>query len=228
MTRVHGVVKIHLKDKWTWIYIPWMILLSSFSINFLIAALAAPEAGVKTGGVLSIFIYMMVTGIITMYNTFPFALGMSVRRTDYFKGTFLAALLINALTTVVLLALFLIEEKVIPEWGVSLQFFSLAFLRSFNLLELFGIFFLLLLNMFYAGFAISCLQRRFGRTGMFVFFGGLLAAGSIASYFLTANNGWMTLFGWLAEHYDLLFWWSLPLTLLYMVLSYLMMRRTTV
>ncbi|MFK4996826.1 hypothetical protein ACI2OX_02705 [Bacillus sp. N9] len=40
-----------------------------------------------TGGVTSIFIYIFVLGILVVIQTFPFALGMSIRRKDYFVAT---------------------------------------------------------------------------------------------------------------------------------------------
>ncbi|WNQ11085.1 hypothetical protein MJA45_26385 [Paenibacillus aurantius] len=225
---MNSVLRMHARDKWSWIYIPWLILMSSFVINLIISSLVQVEGGITTGGLASIFCYMLVAGIMTINNTFPFALGMNVRRTDYLIGTAAMALLVSAGTALAIFLLAYVEGRLIPGWGVSLHFFSLPFLESLSPFTRLAIFFVLVLYMFFQGFAIASVHRRFGRSGMMVLFGGLLAAGTLFSYLASANGWWVSIGGWLVDHHRELFWWTLPVTMLYMLVSYGLLRRSTV
>ena len=87
MNRISGVLTLHYRDKWAWFYIPAIILFSSFAVNLIVSFLVTSQEAFYTGGITSIFIYLFVTGIIVVTKTFPFAVGMSIRRIDYFIGS---------------------------------------------------------------------------------------------------------------------------------------------
>ena len=87
MNRISSVLTLHYRDKWSWFYIPSIILFSSFAVNLIVSFLVTSQGAFYTGGVTSIFIYLFVAGIIVVTKTFPFAIGMSIRRVDYFTGS---------------------------------------------------------------------------------------------------------------------------------------------
>ncbi|MCU6339498.1 hypothetical protein KW823_23575, partial [Enterobacter quasiroggenkampii] len=68
-----------------WFLAPWcFVLLPSFLINVLIGYLLQPEQGYYSGGVVSIFIYLLILGIVAVTQNFSFAFGINIRRKDYY------------------------------------------------------------------------------------------------------------------------------------------------
>lgn len=227
MNRILTVMKIHAKDRFSWFYLPWIILLSSFLINAVISSFVSES--MITGGLSSIFVYMFVGGVVVLVQTFPFALGLSVRRSDFFSGTMLYFLSISLYTVIVLLILSFIESQVFIGWGTDLYFFHLPYVSDGMLIEQFFVFFLFVLHCFLSGFIISSLYRRFGKNGTYTFFILILMVSSIVSFLITRNQWWDDIFNWFAVHtaFELAIW-TIPLTCIYMILSYLMLRKATV
>ena len=87
MNRISSVLTLHSRDKWSWIYIPALILFSSFAVNLIVSYSSRVKKNFIQVESTSIFIYLFVAGIIVVAKTFPFAIGMSIRRIDYFIGT---------------------------------------------------------------------------------------------------------------------------------------------
>ncbi|WP_042375059.1 hypothetical protein, partial [Neobacillus jeddahensis] len=128
-----SVLKMHTRDKWIWLYIPFIILFSSFFVNYIVSFILT-DTEVYTGGASSIFIYLFVLGILVMAQTFPYALGMSVRRIDYFMGTSLMGLTSSFVMGIVLYILAQIEVYT-AGWGSKLHFFHLPYLNDGTFLE---------------------------------------------------------------------------------------------
>jgi len=227
MNHMTGILKMHYKDKWFWLFMPWIILLSSFLVNLVIAIFM--QEPMYTGGLVSIFIYMFVIGIIILVQTFPFALGLSLRRTDYFFGTSLMAVVTSAGFSLLLFLLSIVETQFTPGWGVQLHYFHLPYLNDGTVLEQLWIYFMIMLHMFYWGFVISSIFRRFGRSGLFIFAAVMFILYSVAGLLMTYYQWWVDLFNWLASHtaFELALW-SMPLTVLYALLSFWMLRKSTV
>lgn len=227
MNAMTGVLKMHYRDKWLWFFVPWIVLLSSFLVNIVVAFFL--NEPIYTGGLASIFISMMVTGIIILIQTFPFALGLSIRRTDYFFGTSLMAIIISAAFALLLFLLSITESKLTENWGLQLHFFHLPYLNDGTAIEQLLMYFMLMVHMFYLGFIISSIFRRFGRNGLFVFAAAMFIFYSVCGLLLTYNQWWGSLFTWFAGHtaFEIALW-SIPLTALYALLSYLLLRRSTV
>lgn len=228
MNRIFGAMKIHLRDKWSWIYIPWLVLLSSFLINLVVSYFVL-DTEIYTGGIASIFIFMLVSGMVTVHQTFPFALGFNVRRTDYFLGTLLTVILVGSLTALALFFLSIVENQWIVRWGTELYFFHLPYLNDGSALAQIWTVFVMLLHMYFLGFTISTIYRKFGKTGFFIF--------AIASFLL------FSLFTLLSSYFH---WWGqignyvigftaaewatrlFVLVMVYLLSSYAMLRRSTV
>ena len=226
MNRTGSVLKLHLRDKFMWLYLPWIILSSSFIVNIVIGLMV--DEPIYSGGLSSIFIFMLVAGTVVLSQTFPFAIGFSIRRTDFYTGTLVMAGLIGALTSILLLILGAIES-VTNSWGGNLRFFTLPYLNDGTLIEQFIIFFILLVHMFMLGFAIASIHRRYGRTGMFAFFIISFLVLSIASFLLTYNSWWLDMFEWFGRHtaFELALWMALPIVV-YMLVSYGLLRKSSV
>lgn len=227
MNPLTGMLKMHYRDKWTWLFTPWIILLSSFLVNVILAT--TMEDSMYSGGVVSIFIYMLVAGIIVLAQTFPFTLGLSTRRTDYFIGTSFMAIIISAIFSLLLFLLAFTEGELTGGWGIGLHYFHLPYINDGTALEQFLIYFAIMLHMFYLGFIISSIFRRFGRNGLFLAAGIAFVLGSIGSYFMTYFAWWGDLFHWITGHtaFELALW-SIPLTVVYAALSFGLLRKSTV
>ncbi|MFD0694643.1 hypothetical protein ACFQZT_11115 [Paenibacillus sp. GCM10027628] len=224
MNRIQSVMKMHFRDKTMWIITPWYIIAASFIINLILGYMINEKESFQTGSIVSIFIYTFIIGTVTLKETFPFALGLSVRRTDYFVGTVATAVAVNAISSLALILLSVIE-KATNGWGVRLHYFQLEFLKGFSLVGVLGIYLIFLLHLYFLGLAISSLHRRFGRNGMYAFFTAVFLIGIISSFLITHFQYWTYISKWFVHHYMDLFWWQIPAIVCYLIVSYALLRK---
>lgn len=227
MNRINQVVKMHLRNKFTWFLVPWAILAANFLINAVIASSLNDGEVVNTGALASIFVYTLITGTLTLKETFPFAIGLSIRRKDYFLGTALTVLIVNAISGTVMTILAAIEHAT-NGWNVNLHLFEIKFLGDLPFIGILGINIILLINLYFIGFTISSLHRRFGAMSMYIFFTAGLLLGTILSYTMTHFGLWVELAHWIANNYMDLFWWMIPMVGVYMIISYGLIRKAAV
>ncbi|TXK82662.1 hypothetical protein [Paenibacillus sp. N3.4] len=203
--RLTSVMKLHLRDKTSWFLTPWLIIAATFIINFIITLSLHTDETMHTGSIAAIFVYTFVAGVITIKETFSFALGLSIRRIDYFLGTAVTAIFVSCSSAIAITVLSLIEGAT-NGWGVRLNFFKIESFSDISIVGLIGIYLILLLHMYFLGFAISSLHRRYGRNAMYAFFATLFLLGSIGTYVFTRFGLWGGIFTWLIQHYLELFW----------------------
>lgn len=227
MNRVNQVVKLQFINKKLWFTIPWVILGVNFLINYVIALSLNTDETMNTGSITSIYIYTFVAGTLTLKETFPFAIGLSIRRKDYFIGTTLTVFFVNIISSLGLGLLSAFEEAS-NGWGVSLHLFKIGIFSDVSFLGMLGIHFSILIHLYFLGFAISSLYRRWGSIAMYTFFTASLVMGTVASYAMTYFGKWTDLGNWLADHYYELFWWMIPLVVIYSIVSYGLLRRAAV
>lgn len=139
------------------------------------------------------------------------------------------AVITSAGFSLLLFLLSIVETKLTSGWGVQLHYFHLPYLNDGTVLEQLWIYFMILLHMFYWGFVISSIFRRFGRSGLFIFAAVMFILYSVAGLLMTYYQWWVDVFNWLASHtaFELALW-SMPLTVLYALLSFWMLRKSTV
>ncbi|RED63791.1 hypothetical protein [Cohnella lupini] len=225
MNRVAGIIRTHLTDRWSWLFLPWIVLLSSFVCNLIIAT-AGDE--IYTGGLASIFIYMMVIGIVSVGQTFPFLIGFGARRKDYFLGTTATIGIIGIASSFILLLMGYIETRS-EGWGLKLHFFDLPYISDGNVLARVWVLFNFMLHFFFLGFVISCIHRKFGRNGLYILFilSGIII--TVSLYLINSYGSWDAIFDWFADiSAAQLASGMFVVTLVYVILSYLMLRRATV
>lgn len=109
MNQVNRVIHIHMKQKLGWFYLPWAIMMFSFIVNLLIGFIVNGEK-FYTGGLATMFIYMFVGALIGVVQLFPFSLGFSIRRTDFYTGTVILIIGISIFTAILLLLLSSLEN----------------------------------------------------------------------------------------------------------------------
>lgn len=228
MNRIASVLTLHYRDKWSWIYIPAIILFSSFAVNLIVSYLVPSQEAIYTGGISSIFIYLFVAGIIVVAKTFAFAIGMSIRRIEYYIGS----VAIGAISSVVFATLIFLMgqlENQLNGWGNNLHFFYFPYLNDGTLLEQFSIGLIVFLHCFFLGFLISSFAKHFGSKGMLISSMAFLLIGSIAVYLIHSFELWWNIFSWFAGKTAVqIAFWLIPFVLFYLLASFLLLRRTSV
>ncbi|MFF2092369.1 hypothetical protein [Paenibacillus sp. NPDC058174] len=226
MNRIPSVLKLHFRDKATWFIIPYAVLASSFLVNLLVGYISKEE--ITTGGILSIYVYLFVMGITVLPQTFNFALSFSIRRHDYFTGTALFAAANSLFISVILLVLGMIE-KATAGWGTQLHFFSLPYLNEGSATQQVFVFFMIIITLFFGGFTIGSIYRKFRGIGMIVMAIAGVALSTVLSFLSTHYNWWKNIFTWFSDKTALdIALWLIPITLIYALVSYLLLRRSTV
>lgn len=228
MNRTLNVIRMQSKDLFSWLYLPWIIVGGNFLINLLTtSAVHNEDTTVSTGGMASIFIYFMIIGLIMLHQTFPFALGLSVRRSDYFWGTAAvagAAGLVSALIIVIMSAI----EGQIGGWFGSFYFFRLYFISDYGILSELWFYFSLIMHLFFSGFLISCLYRKMGGTKATVILGMLFIVFTVFSLMATYNGWWADILKAVADlgAIRIISLFSL-VTVVYIGFSFTLLRKTT-
>jgi hypothetical protein len=222
-----SILRMHAKDRMSWFYVGWLFACgSAFLVNLLIAIWIGH--GFPTGGLSSIYLYMLVWGMLTVRGTFAFALGLNVRRLDYLLGTIFMALLTSAGGVLLTLMAGTVEQWT-HGWFLGLSFFHVPYFSDGDVLVQFWVGLAVMAHLYFSGFVMGCVYQRFQRAGVVVMIvvGGALM--TIGSYALTYYNVWPTIGAWLVTHtaFDLSLWLT-PFTLFYIVCTFLLLRRSTV
>jgi len=226
MNAVRTVIKMHTSTL-TWFFLPSALLIQFLStlIVILMIRFFGGKTPIYPGGLVSICVLMFLLGIVSLNDTFSFALGWSCRRTDYVLGTTVMAVAVSAVAAVLWL-LFSRLEIVTGGWGVELHYFHLPYLNDGSLIEQLCIYFVVIANMYFLGFVIGSIYRRFGRAGTLIFLLIVFLLMSIFSFVWTYLRWWGAFFHWFSQFtaFELALL-LLPLTAFYLLVSYLLLRR---
>lgn len=224
--RTTRIMAMHLRDKFNWLIMPWIILLSSFAVNLIIGYFL--DEPLYSGGMASIFVYAFVIGILIIPQTFPLAIGLGTTRSDFFKGSALTGLAVGTFNTILLLLIVPIEVSS-GGWGSDLFFYAPPFLANAAIWEQFIIFFLTFQFCFFGGFLIGSFYRRFGGKGMLISILIGFMASSVLFFLMQLLDWWAPAFRWITHVSALeLILWTLPGTILFIACSYLMLKRSMV
>ena len=231
-----NVVRIHVANPWPTLVTPWLIFTAIFTLTYSIwhiVLMAAGDKGVEpgafqyNGGATWIMFYMVVVAVQSMNQTFRFAVGFSSTRRDYYLGTgvlFVALSAYYALGITLLAAL----ESLTGGWGVDGSFFAPAFLAQLPLVQVFYIYFVTLLFMFFLGASVGSVYVRWGASGILVFFGSVAVVLVGAVWLVTSANAWGSVGAFFADNSaPTIFTWSLPITAIAALVGYALMRRAT-
>src|SRR5215469_2745941 len=167
--RLVNVARYHLVDRITYVALPWGILAFSFVINLAIAAMAPqPPDGMYTGGLVTIYVFLLICGVLSMTRELPFGLMLGVSRRGYYLGT---ALLVLALGVVYGLALTVLQalERASGGWGFSLHYFRVPWIMDGPWYQTWVTSFVLLLLFFGYGMWYGLVYRRWSVVGLVTF-----------------------------------------------------------
>lgn len=236
--RILNVVRLHLANKQPIIVLPLLILAFIFLINLAVwwlvlsvtndadSGAGAPEIQIS-GASSFIFIYMLVVAVQAVNLTFPFALGYSVTRQEFYLGSSLTFVLLSAFYAAIMTIMGLIERAT-GGWGFGAAMFDVVPLRADNPLLQFVQVFVIFLFFFFIGAATSSVYVRWRGNGLLVFFASLtiIIVGFIA--LITYTESWPAVGSWFATNGVLgVVMWSLLPTALCAMAGYALLRKAT-
>lgn len=227
MNGIPGVIHIYSRQKLSWFYLPWAITAFSFLVNYIISVLVNGEA-IYAGGLATIFIYVFIAALVSVLQLFPFSLGFSIRRTDFYLGSVLMVVAYSVLTSVILLALAEIESLT-SSWGDRLSFFKLPYLNDGTLFEQFIIYFILLLTFAFIGIGIGVFYLRHRGIKTFVMMAAYFILLSGASVLVTHYGWWRQVIDWVVKHTAFeMSLWLFPISVILALVSYRSIRKSSV
>lgn len=260
MKSISSIMAMHARNKQTWFYIPAGVLGAGFVICLLITLIINSLFGDATplylGAVASIYFVILITGILCVVGTFPFAIGLGARRRDFVLGALAMGGAVSAIFSILIGALSFIEGDVFKNWGIGLHFFHLpvfsdgAPLRQFcwsyyhdafcahadpnyvngaNSLGQFWVYFVFMLFLFLVGLLIGAVYERFGSIGEYLLTSIVLLSLTAIVIASAYFNWWGTIGGWLANQTAAgLVAWLIPLIAICALGSYALLRKASV
>ncbi|QSE88608.1 ABC transporter permease [Rhodococcus pseudokoreensis] len=198
--RVLTVSRIHTVAWPLLVAWPLGVLVGSFTIGAAIFAMVGDTGSDInfSGGVFSLFGFALAFYLQAMTQTFPFALGMSVTRRDYFAATLLVAAVQVLVFGVLLYSLSLIEVTT-GGWGVGMRMFAIPdYFTSVPVIQLATYFAFLPLTAA-AGLFLGALHHRWRVVGLFTLGVCTLLAAGAAAFVITWQKWWPDIGHWFAD-----------------------------
>lgn len=237
-TRIWNAARLQFTNARQAIGLPWLILAIIFLANLAIWLIlyastsgqdrADVSKGLQYSGATSyIFVYMLVVAIQAISRTFPYALGLSVTRRDFYLGTSVAFVLFSFIYGGGLTLLSYIEEWT-GGWGVGGRMFTAVYYGSGPVWQRLFVFVAIFLFFFFVGMASATLYVRWRAAGLLIL-GGVFIVIIVAFVGLaTWTRSWVRVGEWFATSGPVgVVAWALVPTVLAGVAGYFILRRAT-
>jgi hypothetical protein len=190
MNTLVNVGRYHLIDRFTWLALPWGIMAFSFLVNIGVA-LAVPTSsrGIYTGGLVSLYVFMLLCGSLSMTRSLPFGLMMGISRRTYYAGT---ALLVLTLGVVYGLGLTLLQvvERATNGWGLNLHYFRIPWIMDGPWYQTWLTSFVLLVAFVLYGMWYGLVFRRWSVPGLVTFVAAQIVVALLAVVAVSATHSW--------------------------------------
>jgi hypothetical protein len=137
------IARYHLVVPWLPAALPWAALALSFVVNLVIFSLVptsyhevltshglvrvANPSNNYTGGLATIYVFLLVIGINSIGRSLPFGLALGVSRRSFYTGTALFGVVLAFIDGTLLTALQAIERAT-GGWGVRMHFFEVPYI----------------------------------------------------------------------------------------------------
>ncbi|HTC70178.1 MAG TPA: hypothetical protein VK662_11460 [Acidothermaceae bacterium] len=172
------------------IAVPWGALTLSWLINMVIfASIPAQKGGGHTGGLATLFAFMLVIGAVTIVRFLPFGLTVGLSRRVYYLGILTFVVSTGVLYAAILTGLNLVESET-DGWGIRLHFFRIPWLLDGPWYRTFLTNFVLLVATFMIGAMLGVVYQRFRLVGLTAFLALVAIALTIVSLVITWHHGW--------------------------------------
>jgi|ERR1039457_4239836 hypothetical protein len=190
MNTLVNVARYHLVDRVSLVALPWGILAFSFLVN-VVVSLSVPTGphGIYTGGLATIYVFLLVCGALSMTRSLPFGLMLGVSRHRYYLGT---ALLVLVLGVVYGLGLTLLQavERATHGWGVSLHFFRVPWIMDGPWYQTWLTSFVLLVLCFLYGIWYGLVFRRWSVPGLVAFISAQILVALLVVVTVSITHNW--------------------------------------
>ncbi|EME58453.1 hypothetical protein [Amycolatopsis decaplanina] len=128
MNTLVKVVRYHLVDRLQYLVLPVGVTLFAFGVNLAIFSLIPGKpADNYSGGLFTLFVFMLVCGALSMTKSLPFGLALGLSRRSYYLGTVLLVAGLSAVYAVGI-AVFQAIEDATGGWGLGLHYFRVPWL----------------------------------------------------------------------------------------------------
>jgi hypothetical protein len=199
MNRTLQAARLQLVHPAVILGMPWVIVASSFAINWAIWSLADLQhqpGGAFTGGVLALYVTVAIVFIQAVTQLLPLAMGLSLSRRAYWSGTALVGVA-SALGYGIALALLSLIETATDGWGVGLEFWTPGPLHADNFFLQIVVSGAPMLAFIFAGIGVGVVSKRWGTNGVWALTVVTLLVLGGTSVLLTWLHAWDELGRWL-------------------------------
>jgi hypothetical protein len=191
MSALIGVARYQLRDRYVFVTGPWFILALNFLVTTVAVAVWPGRHGqaAYTGALAAIYIYLIVTGALSIARQLPFGLALGLSRRSFYAGTALLALAIAVVYGLALTVLQLIERAT-GGWGLNLYFFRVPYLLAGPWYQTWLTSFAGLALMLAWGMWFGIVYRRWNLAGLLVFIAAQALAVPAALLLIGATHDW--------------------------------------
>lgn len=199
MNRPLAVARMQLLNKWIYLGIPAIILVSSTLIALAVLALIPDSGGPRLAfSGQAVMWYFLGIGVQALTLTFPFSQAMSVSRRSFYLGT-LGLFAVMALGLGVLYWLLGLVEEATNGWGMNGHIFALPWIAASAWHTQILLYFALSTLLFMFGFWFATVYKRWRTTGLVAALVGLalILLGAVAS--ATWTDSWAAVGAWFAQ-----------------------------
>jgi hypothetical protein len=230
MNRVRQVARLQMPAwpqivGWT-----WSVMAVTFGINLLtFMANYDPTDGVtNTGGLASLCGGAIGMASLSVTQIFPYALGMSVTRREFYLTWSLLAVVQSVIYALVLYLLNAVEQAT-GYWGMGMRYFGLPFMDDANPVLLLLGYAVPMLAVTHLGILLGTLYLRWGTTGVLASLTLVFTALGLAAALITWTRQWHAIGRWLLDQSPtaLLAGWPVLVAAAFAVGGYRLIRRAT-
>lgn len=230
MNRIRQVARLQMPAwpqivGWT-----WSMTAVAFGINLLsVMANYDPGDGVTTtGGVVSLCGGAIGMATVSVTQIFPYALGMSVTRREFYLAWSLLAVVQSVVYALVLCLLRAVEQAT-GYWGWGMRFFDLPFMDDANPVLLLLGYAVPMLAVTHLGILLGTLYLRWGTAGVLASLTLTFTALGLAAVLITWTRQWHAIGRWLLDQSPtaLLAGWPVLVAAAFAVGGYRLIRRAT-
>lgn len=206
-----GTLKMIWLDTRASVFVMLGLLLGIYAVLAFITIYLGGQLSVT--GLSPMHAYMFILGFIGLKETSAYALGMSVRRTDYYLAVLSSAALLSVAFGLLYSAGSLLESTLFERPGVVFRMFRMDGFDSLGFVAAwvsYAVFFLLV---YVVGWNLALLHKRFGQFSLYA----LAAAFVLALYLIGRFSGWEPVFRFLAgieNGFEAAVWALIPLAAL--------------
>jgi hypothetical protein len=194
MNRTLRAARLHVLRPTMAIGLPWLIVAASFVVNLVVWG-TAPVEDASTGGILALYIVLLVTFAQAPTQLLPIAMGAGLSRRTFFLGTALYAMALSVVYGVTLTALAGLEHRT-AGWGVGMYFWSPGGFVVDNPAFLALIHCSLLLLSATIGLGMGLIYKRWGTAGMYVASAAVVVLGGGAIALIGSFRAWDQISDW--------------------------------